>query len=216
MALTLFGRKDSINVQKVMWLLRELGADYTLVEKGGEFGGLDDDEFKDINVFGRVPVLQDGDFKLAESNAILRYLVQSQPGGDAFYPADLETRARIDSWMDFGSTTLYPEFMKTFSQVVRTQPRDRKPGLIAMSARRFQMETIKLGNAVEGKDWLFGENFTLADIATGVYMYRFYSMPVIKRVAQGRVERWVTRLQERPAYDEIVATRYAHMFAKGS
>ena len=58
-----------------------------------------------------------------------------------------------------------------------------------------------------------GETLTLADMATGVYMYRFMTMPLIKRQTQGRVEAWSVRLQQRPAYAETVGVDYRHMFA---
>lgn len=212
MSLVLYGRRDSVNVQKVLWFLTELGAAFEVVEKGGRFGGLTDDDFKEMNIFGRVPVLRDGDVTLGESNAILRYLAITQPGGDAFYPDDPKIRARIDSWMDWGSMTLYPEFMKTFFQVVKTPPPQRKMNVIAISARRFQSESVLIGQTVSEQPWLMGEALTLADICTGVYMYRFWSMPVVQRQRQGRVEGWVNRLRERPAYVETVETDYRHMF----
>ena len=109
MALQLFGRKDSVNVQKVMWLLAELNLDHEQIEKGGKFGGLDEPAFLAMNPAGRVPVLLDGDHAVFESNAILRYLATTQPGGEAFYPADPALRGKIDAFMDFALGTL-PRF----------------------------------------------------------------------------------------------------------
>lgn len=213
MALELYGRKDSVNVQKVMWLLAELGVDYTHIEKGGSFGGLQEEAFLEMAPFGLVPVLKDGDFTLSESNAILRYLAQTQPGGEAFYPTDPQTRAKIEMWMEFGSLSIYREFMQIFSQVVRTLPKDRKMNLLAMATRRFQVHTRLIGGALNDNPWIMGENLTLADIATGVYMFRFSTLPVIKRVDQGRVQSWGVRMQGRQAYMDTVGTDYRHMFA---
>ncbi len=212
MALELYGRKDSINVQKVMWLLAELGTDYTHIEKGGSFGGLDDEDFKQMTPFGLVPVLKDGDFTVSESNAILRYLAQTQPGGEAFYPADPQIRATIDMWMDFGSQSLYPEFIKIFSQIVRTPPKDRKMNVVSIATRRFQVCTRLIGGLLEDRPWIAGNNLTLADMATGVYMFRFTTLPVIKRVEQGRVQAWAVRMQGRKAYMDTVGADYRHMF----
>ena len=213
MALELFGRKDSVNVQKVMWLLGELGVDYEHTEKGGSFGGLDDDDFRAMTPFARVPVLKDGDFTLSESNAILRYLAVTQDGGEAFYPADPKQRAKIDMWMDFGNVTIFPEFITLFQQVVRVPAKDRRMNIINMANRRFQAATLTVGSQLGDNPWITGENLTLADIAIGTYMYRYYSMPMIKRSKQARTEGWVARLQKREAYDRSVATDYRHMFA---
>lgn len=212
MGLELYGRKDSINVQKVMWFLGELGVEYTQIEKGGEFGGLDDEDFQALTPFGLVPVLKDGDFAVAESNAILRYLALTQPGGEAFYPNDPKLRATIDMWMDFGSSSMFGEFIKVFSGIVRTPVKDRKMGQIVMAARRFQMHTLKIGQTLDNRAFIVGNQPTLADIATGVYMFRFFSLPLIKRQSQSRVEAWFTKLHKRPAYAENVETDFRHMF----
>lgn len=212
MGLVLYGRKDSINVQKVMWLLAELNLDYEHIEKGGSFGGLEDDDFKALTPFGRVPVLQDGDFSLAESNAILRYLASTQPGGEAFYPADPKLRGQIDMWMDFGSNALFPDFVTLFTQIVKTASKDRRMNVAAMAARRFQMSTLLIGQSLQQNDWITGDTITLADLACGVYMYRFFALPNVKRQSQARVEGWTNRLFARRAYKQQVATDFGHMF----
>ncbi len=57
--LTIYGRKSSFNLQKVMWLVDELGIAHKHVELGGSFGGLDTPEFLAMNPHGRVPVIDD-------------------------------------------------------------------------------------------------------------------------------------------------------------
>ena len=59
--LTVWGRANSINVQKVLWLLAELDVPYRHIPAGGAHGGLDTPEFLAMNPCGRVPVIQDGD-----------------------------------------------------------------------------------------------------------------------------------------------------------
>jgi glutathione S-transferase len=72
--LKVWGRRSSFNVQKVMWLIGELGLEHQHIDAGGRFGGLDTSAFLAMNPHGRVPVIQDGDTTVWESHAILRYL----------------------------------------------------------------------------------------------------------------------------------------------
>src|ERR1700742_3067876 len=81
------GRRNSVNVQKVIWALEELGLRYESLQLGGAFGGLDDPGFAAMNPNKRVPVLRDGDTVVWESYAIVRYL-GAQYGAGTLWPAD--------------------------------------------------------------------------------------------------------------------------------
>jgi len=212
MALQLFGRKDSVNVQKVMWLLAELNLDYEQIEKGGKFGGLDEPAFLAMNPAGRVPVLLDGDHAVFESNAILRYLATTQPGGEALYPADPALRGKIDAYMDFALGTLYPDFVSLFMGVVKTSPAKRNAKAIAIATRRFQGNMLTVGQTLGDRTWLVGDSMTLADIAVGAFMFRFYALPVIKRQKQARVAGWTQELLEREAHKATMGVNFSHMF----
>src|SRR5215468_4547469 len=101
----LLGRRSSFNVQKVQWLLGELGLDFEQRELGGRFGGLDTPEFLTLNPNGRIPVLVDGDVVVWESHAILRYLAATH-GGDSWWPRSAAARSFPDRWLDWSETTL--------------------------------------------------------------------------------------------------------------
>lgn len=72
--LKIWGRHNSFNVQKVMWLIGELAIPHEHIPAGGNFGGLDAPEFKAMNPHGRIPVIKDNETVVWESHAILRYL----------------------------------------------------------------------------------------------------------------------------------------------
>src|SRR5689334_7448020 len=90
--LTVYGRKSSYNLQKVMWLVAELGLPHEHIELGGDFGGLDAPAFLAMNPHGRVPVIKDGDTVVWESQAILRYLA-AMYGRPQFWAEDAATRS---------------------------------------------------------------------------------------------------------------------------
>jgi glutathione S-transferase len=72
--LRIWGRNNSINVQKVLWCCAELSIPYERIDVGGPFGGNREPEYLRLNPNGLVPTISDGGFVLWESNAIVRYL----------------------------------------------------------------------------------------------------------------------------------------------
>jgi glutathione S-transferase len=57
--LKVWGRRSSFNTQKVLWLVGELGLEHEHIPAGGDFGRLDDPDFRALNPHGRVPVVED-------------------------------------------------------------------------------------------------------------------------------------------------------------
>jgi glutathione S-transferase len=74
--LRIWGRTNSINVQKVLWCCHELGLDYERIDAGSDFGVTDTPEYVAMNPNRLVPTIDDGDIRLWESNVIVRYLAQ--------------------------------------------------------------------------------------------------------------------------------------------
>ena len=85
--LKVWGRRSSFNVQKVMWLVDELGLAHEHIDAGGKFGGLDAPGFLAMNPHGKVPVIDDDGTIVWESHAILRYLA-ARHGGARWWPED--------------------------------------------------------------------------------------------------------------------------------
>ena len=72
--LKIWGRANSINVQKVLWCCGELGLEYERIDAGNEFGVTKTPEYLALNPNALVPTIEDGDVRLWESNVIVRYL----------------------------------------------------------------------------------------------------------------------------------------------
>src|SRR5215470_9984851 len=108
--LTIWGRRSSFNVQKVMWLVGELRIDHRQIDAGGQFGGLDTRGFRTMNPHGRVPVIDDNGTVVWESHAILRYLA-ARYGPSQFWSEDASERSQVDRWMDWAQTALQPDFL---------------------------------------------------------------------------------------------------------
>jgi glutathione S-transferase len=208
--LTVWGRRSSFNVQKVMWLLGELGLEHRHIQAGGEFGGLDSPDFRAMNPTGRVPVIDDNGTIVWESHAILRYLA-ARYGGGRFWSEDPGERSQADRWMDWSQTALQPDFLVgVFWGLYRTpEPQRNWPAIrskIARCAGHFKLLDMVLAD----RPFLCGNTLTLADISAGTSLYRYFELK-IERPSVPNVEAWYQRLQERPAYRENVMVPFGEL-----
>src|SRR3978361_1457915 len=120
-----WGRKTSSNGVQVIWCAGGWVLPFERIDVGGAFGKTDTAEYRAMNPTGLVPTLQEGDFTLWESNAILRYLAQVHAAGTPLWPSDAHARANIDRWMDAQQTVLNRPMSGVFWGLVRTPPEQR-------------------------------------------------------------------------------------------
>jgi glutathione S-transferase len=204
-----WGRNTSSNVMKVLWGLGELNLPFERIDVGGAFGKTDTAEYRAMNPTGLVPTLQEGDFTLWESNAILRYLGQVHASGGKLWPAQPQVRANIDRWMDAQQAVLNRPMGAVFWGLVRTPPDKRDLTAVAASiaetAKAWRMIEAGLGR----HDFIAGADFTLCDIPWGVHAHRWFGMNYLglNRPDMPALRAWYDRLCQRPAYQQyVVAT----------
>jgi glutathione S-transferase len=214
--LKIWGRKTSINVQKVMWTVGELRLPHERLDFGGEFGGLDTSEYGALNPNRLVPTINDNGLVLWESNAIVRHLAQTY-GRGTLSPGDEHSYAKADSWMDWSLTTLYGDIILTcFLQLVRTPAGDRNEAAIEAAARRAGERLAILDRQLSGgSGYIVGNQLTIADIAVGTLMYRYFGLR-IPRPPLPNVERWYKALTQRAAYQTHVMVDFAPMMVPGA
>jgi len=208
--LTIWGRANSINVQKAMWTVGELGLDHRRIDVGGAFGGLETPEFLKRNPNGLIPVIDDGGTVVWESHAIMRYLA-AKYGTGSLWPEDAAARAVCDQWIEWTQTTLQPAFIGgVFWAGYRTPKELRKPALIAKNVARCAELFAMLDRQLAGRDFLAGGALSIGDIPAGTQLYRYYELD-IERPSLPRVEDWYARLKSRPAYREHVMVPFADL-----
>jgi glutathione S-transferase len=205
--LIVWGRTTSLNVQKVMWTIEELGLACQRIDVGGRFGGLASAEFRALNPNGLIPVLKDENLVLWESHAIVRYLC-AQYGSGQLWPSDARARAAADQWMEWTSTTLQPTFAGgVFLGLYRTPPQQRNwPAITTALTRCKELFTV-LDEVLSARPYLAGNQLSVADIAAGAQLYRYFTLD-IERPALPHVEAWYQRLCDRPAYAAHVMVPY--------
>ena len=208
--LTVWGRRSSFNLQKVMWLVGELGLEHRHIEAGGQFGGLDTPEFRAMNPHGRVPVIDDNGIIVWESHAILRYLA-ARSGQSRFWSDHADERSQVDRWMDWSQTVLQPDFLTgVFWGFYRTPEPQRNwtaiGDKVTRCARHFQL----LDKMLADRQFLCGNSLSLADIPAGTSLYRYFELE-IERPFVPNVETWYRRLQDRLAYREHVMVPFGEL-----
>ncbi len=119
--LRILGKASSINVRKVLWTCAELDLPFELEEWGSGFKPTDTPAFLALNPNAMVPVIQDDDFTLWESNTIIRYLA-ARYGDNALYPVEARARARVDQWIDWQASDLNSAWRYAFLSLVRRSP----------------------------------------------------------------------------------------------
>jgi len=152
-----------------------------------------------------VPTLIDDGFVVWESNTILRYLA-NQYGPTAWYPIDAKARARADRWMDWQLGTLNRAMTPLYVSLVRTAPDDRDYSEIAVhrscAEQLFSMLDVELAT----NPYLAGEELTIADIALGVFAYRWFELGMQNIADTPHLKRWYNHLITRPGYRRHVMT----------
>jgi glutathione S-transferase len=204
--LKVWGRPNSINVQKVMWLIGELGLAHEHIPAGGSFGGLAEPRFLRLNPHGLVPVLEDGVLAVWESHAILRYLAATY-GGDAFWPP-ANARARQDGWMDWTLSAWQPAFVTgVFWGYYRTPEEDRDWPAIRRSLKLCSDLLGRVEAQLEDGGFLTGPTLALGDIPLATSLFRWFELD-IERPRLPKLELWYERLQARPAYRDHVMVAF--------
>ena len=204
--LTILGRRNSANVQKVMWTLGELDLAYTRKDIGGSFGYPDDYP----NPNSVVPTLTDGDLVVWESNACVRYLARSY-GAGSLWPDDPAILATADMWMEWQRSDISNAFFPLFQMVVRGLPTtpEKTERAVSGCARCYG----QLDTQLAGRDYICGDTLTMADIAIGAIVYRYMTLP-IERPVFTHMDAWYARLTNRPAYKKHVMIEYGSNLAE--
>jgi glutathione S-transferase len=199
--ITLWGRKNSINVQKALWCIEELGLAYERIDAGRGYGVTDTPEYRRMNPNGLVPTIEDDGFVLWESNAIVRYLCSKHSAGE-LCPADPKVRADADRWMDWQATAFTPAFGPIFHGLVRT-PGSRTGGEIDTALAASEGFAAILDARLADRRYVAGDTFTMGDFPPGAAAFRWLNLP-IERQPRPNLERYVSDILTRPAARKVL------------
>ena len=191
----LLGRQTSGNVQKVIFMLEELGADYAREDYGRQFENTQTAEYKAMNPTAKVPTLVDGDTVIWESNTILRYLSARHDGAlTGTTPAEC---TEVERWMDFLLAAMNAGYLAAFKGA-KLSPEERAPEYPAMIKDLVAQMAI-LDRHLAGREFLALGRLTLADVACAPILARCLAFDT-GRPAMPDLERWMAGIAKRPAF----------------
>jgi glutathione S-transferase len=165
----LYDYLPSGNGYKVRLVLRQLGLPYELVELDIKRGATRTPEFLAKNPNGRIPLLEiPGLGYLAESHAIISYLAE----GSALVPATRLDRARLWQWLCFEQYNLEPNIGTARFWIASLQKTEAELGEKLVEKRRNGHAALAvLEQGLDGREFLVGDRYSLADIALYAYTH---------------------------------------------
>ena len=194
----IWGRSSSINVQKALIALTECGLEYEQEIIGRQYGGTNEQPYLALNPNGLVPALEDGDFVLWESNAIVAYICERY-GPPHLCPSDPQQRALCDQWMIWQITSVYPHLRPLFMNAIRHDEYNGGEALLEAAPAKMMKSLDILEAQLRDREFIMGKDFTMADIPVGAVLKRWYTL----MGDEGRhpnVSAWQKRLNERPSF----------------
>ncbi len=188
--------------ERIVWLMEELGLDYELQRFQREQGGAAPEAMKGIHALGRAPVIRDGDTVLAESGAIVEYIVQRYGGGRLSVRPDAAVYARYLYWLHFAEGSL-------MSLLLIALVLSRVPDANASApGKRVQARMQQMLGFVDAElaavPYFAGADFTAADIMmtfpfTTMRRYLDYDIAPYANIVA-----YVKRIEARPAYGKAM------------
>jgi glutathione S-transferase len=199
--LKVWGRLSSLNVQKSLLCVEEIGLPYERVDAGLHFGVTQSAEYKAMNPNSLVPTIDDDGFILWESNVIVRYLAAKHAPG-VLWPNDPRARADVDRWMDWQQTSFNPSLTTMFRKLIR-EPESVSAQEMTTASGRVSKATAMLDAHLCTRAWIGGDSFGMADCVIAPSVHRWINLPVERQPHPG-IERYYAALMQRPSAQKLL------------
>jgi glutathione S-transferase len=181
--------------------LEECGLRYELRDLDLQAGEHKKPEYLRLNPNGKVPTLVDGDTVVWESMAINIYLAERY--GKTLMPSSAAGRAHVVQWSMWALATLEPHLATIFSNRVMLPESQRNAAAADASAKQAAELLAVLDHALEGRDFLVGDTFTIADVNVG-HEAAWANLVGVDMSGVPKVRRWFGALAARPSFAKLV------------
>ena len=186
---------------RALWLMEEAGLPYERVKLDLAAGEHKRPAFLAVNPMGKVPALENGAAKVAESAALCAYVADLAPASGLAPPIGDPDRGRWLHWLFFSAACIEPAYMqKAMGWTI-----DR-PSMAGWGGYEAVMDVLDA--AVAPGPWLLGDRFTAADVMVGTDLH--FGVRLFKFVeSRPNFEAYIDRCEARPAFQRAAAINAA-------
>lgn len=198
--MTLYHHPFSQHVRRVTALLEEAAIPYEPVHVALDDGAHMAADYLAVNPNHQVPTLVDGDVKIHESNAILRYLCNKHELLD-WYPADPALRASVDQWLDWNQSRVAGSVIDIVFNKVFMGDKGDQEAIARGEANMIELTAI-LGAALENGDYLVGDSPTIADLSVASNISQLQLADAVPD--HPAIVRWYQRMCAVPGFERTL------------
>ena len=198
-AMRVYHRQRAGRPLRIIWTLEEVGEPY-------EVSVLDNEECKSEahlarHPLGRVPVLQDDEGYIFESAAMCMQVGDLHPDAGLMPPLGSHQRGLVYQWAVYAPAELEPPLFEAWRQA------EQDPDRAAAARAKFDLAAEVLLGALEGGEYLLGDQFTVADVMIGTSLL-FTTRAGFADELPGPLKAYMARLSERPAFTRAVTRTF--------
>jgi len=193
---TIYGNARS-RATRCVWALNELGVEYDRVKLDHVAGENKTPEYLALNPSGKVPTLVDGDVVMSESLAINLYLARKYDNG--LWPSSEADRARAEQWTMWAAAEAEPHTVTIAIERMFKPENARDESKAKATEEALAPRLSYIDGYLEGRDFLVGDHFTIADLNVGCVL----ASMLVTNVDLGpypNLARWLTATATRDAY----------------
>ncbi|ESW18986.1 hypothetical protein PHAVU_006G087500 [Phaseolus vulgaris] len=208
MVVKVYGEARAACPQRVMVCLLEKGVEFQLVHIDLQQGQQKTPQFLLLQPFGQVPVVEDGDFRLFESRAIIRYYATKYADrGTELLGKTLEERALVEQWLEVEAHNFNNLCFSIMLQLV-ILPKMGKVGDLAL-AKKGEEDIGKVLDVYESRlsesTYLAGDHFSLADLSHLPGLGHLIEEAKLGHLVTQRknVNAWWEKISSRPAWKKL-------------
>jgi glutathione S-transferase len=192
--------------ERVIWLMEELGLSYDLERFDREPTMGAPDVLKSFHPLGKSPIVRDGDTVIAESGAVLEYIIHRHGGGRLAVAPESDAYASYSQWMHLAEGTVMPRFILSLFVGGFFPGIDPASPLIGVARRNSEQILRFIEDELGKAPYFAGAAFTAADIMMG-YCLGFMASPFMnaEMALYPNISAYLARIGERPAYRKAMA-----------